>query len=626
MFSILRRPRFEYTPLASNGGKSEDSDAVNAPQTSTLTSLGMKTRTQTVLHTIGCVFLLFALYVTFYLLDIRKVSVPQQDYLPVKESDDATVHPIQHLVAAANAQFSSIQHRQSKTLRDAVHEYQRRYGMPPPPHFDRWYEFATQRGSQVIDDFDEVIDSLSLFWGMEPHLIRRRTREILGHDDSLMGATIRNGQVNIFGQGQGDFQAIATQEMLAKFSRWLPDMDIAFNVNDEPRVLVPHEDVEGLHSAAVLAKKSVKPKRYNFTISSDLGDGKSFEPVAESHFNQFDRQQTFTHARMSCPPDSPARSFDLDLQKDEDVGVEFEGLTFIDNITTFSDICLSPSVRKSIGVFNHPNALSVSHDLLPIFSPSKLSTFHDILYPSPYNYAEKTKWEESDSIRWSEKVPKLYWRGATSGGYSENGNWHYLLRQSVLSKLRPNGTTQILLRDTEGNTDGSNQWRSKSIDREMVAHRYDTEFTEIKQCAIHDCAEMQEFFGSHPLAPQQEAWKSRYLLDMDGNALSGRFYALLQSLSLPLKVAYFREWHVSRIIPWKHYGPLTATTDEYDEILRFFEEEDKRREIAERIALEGHEWTAKVLRKEDMEVYMFRLLLEYARVVDDDRLNLGLKL
>ncbi|KAK6377016.1 hypothetical protein LTR64_000395 [Lithohypha guttulata] len=136
---------------------------------------------------------------------------------------------------------------------------------------------------------------------------------------------------------------------------------------------------------------------------------------------------------------------------------------------------------------------------------------------------------------------------------------------------------------------------------------------------------MRDFFGSNALAPQKEAWTNRYLLDMDGNALSGRFYTLLESLSLPLKVAYYREWHMSRIIPWKHFVPLTATTDEYDEILRFFEEEDDGRRTAERLAIEGHEWVKNVARKEDMEVYMFRLLLEYARVIDDDRLHLGFK-
>lgn len=46
-------------------------------------------------------------------------------------------------------------------------------------------------------------------------------------------------------------------------------------------------------------------------------------------------------------------------------------------------------------------------------------------------------------------------------------------------------------------------------------------------------------------------------------------------------------------------------------------------EAAEQIAEEGREWAAKVLRKEDMEVYMFRLLLEWGRLTDDRRDELG---
>ena len=49
-----------------------------------------------------------------------------------------------------------------------------------------------------------------------------------------------------------------------------------------------------------------------------------------------------------------------------------------------------------------------------------------------------------------------------------------------------------------------------------------------------------------------------------------------------------------------------------------------RHEIeAERIARDGRDWAANVLRKEDMEVYMFRLLLEWGRVVDDRRNEIG---
>lgn len=43
----------------------------------------------------------------------------------------------------------------------------------------------------------------------------------------------------------------------------------------------------------------------------------------------------------------------------------------------------------------------------------------------------------------------------------------------------------------------------------------------------------------------------------------------------------------------------------------------------ERIAEAGREWADRVLRKEDMEIYMFRLLLEWGRLTDDRRDEIG---
>jgi hypothetical protein len=44
---------------------------------------------------------------------------------------------------------------------------------------------------------------------------------------------------------------------------------------------------------------------------------------------------------------------------------------------------------------------------------------------------------------------------------------------------------------------------------------------------------------------------------------------------------------------------------------------------AEKSAMAGRECSERVLRKEDMQVYVLRLLLEYARISDDNRDMLG---
>lgn len=49
---------------------------------------------------------------------------------------------------------------------------------------------------------------------------------------------------------------------------------------------------------------------------------------------------------------------------------------------------------------------------------------------------------------------------------------------------------------------------------------------------------------------------------------------------------------------------------------QLFKERDKQ---AEEVGRAGAEWAARVLRKEDMQLYVYRLLLEWGRVLDPGR-------
>lgn len=47
-------------------------------------------------------------------------------------------HPIYDLISRAEKEWKDKLDRQSRHLADAVDEYERRYGRPPPPNFDKW--------------------------------------------------------------------------------------------------------------------------------------------------------------------------------------------------------------------------------------------------------------------------------------------------------------------------------------------------------------------------------------------------------------------------------------------------------------------------------------------------------
>ncbi|KAJ5625543.1 hypothetical protein N7510_001852, partial [Penicillium lagena] len=535
-------------------------------------------------------------------------------------------HPISRLIQTAQQSFDDVRSHQSKTLAEAVKEYERRYKMHPPPHFDKWFEFAKSKGVQLVDEFDSIYHSLLPFWGLPPKTIRDRAREALGFDNAVIGVLIRDGKVSLTDGGGDDrkWQRDATVGMMAQFVKYLPDMDLVFNMHDEPRVVIPTEDLQRLVQKAkdqVLpaAFKGTSPTNSWSARASDLNKGDRIDEVRTTRFNRFAHQPTWTHSRNSCPADSPARSLEEDPMDDVSSYAHGE-LGFIYNTTAFSDICYTPSLRYTYGFFDRPNAFDIVHDLFPIFSQSKISSFQDILYPSPWYFADKVSYEGRKDIAWESKSDRMYWRGSTTGGFSRAGGWRRQHRQQFVDTISSLGSAKILARQ-EGD-----QWVSQEVSRDTYRDLFDVKFTFIGQCDPEDCHAQTEYFDVVKAAAQQDAWAHKFLVDVDGNAFSGRFYSFLLSNSFVYKIAIFREWHDEWLQPWVHYVPLSLKGDEYVESMRYFAQEDDGKKVAPQIAAQGQRWAQEVLRKEDLEVWFFRLLLEYGRLVDDRREQLGFSL
>ncbi|GME53800.1 Lipopolysaccharide-modifying protein [Neofusicoccum parvum] len=538
-------------------------------------------------------------------------------------------HPIEQLVKGAENTFEQVLSRQSQNLGDAVAEYRRRYGIPPPPNFDRWFEFAKRKGVQLIDDgYDSIYHSLLPFWALDPVTIRARVNEALGHgENALIGLLIRDGQATHIEGGQ-DWQREATLGMIKSFLAYLPDMDLAFNIHDEPRVVVPNDELSRLVERAKNVRMPVafanqQPKNQFSKRPKDMNNGKRIEEVRTTRFNRFAHQGTWTHSRLSCPPDSPARSID-EHPNDNLTAYAVGDLGFVYNATAFSDICNSPSLSSSFGFFDRPNAFNLVQELFPIFSQSKISSYQDILYPSPWYWYGKVPYDGDRDPAWEDKGDSLYWRGSTTGGFSRNGGWRRQHRQHVVSRLNEPGKALIMAKHENSDGVGS-VWESKTVLRKDYAELMDVHFSHIGQCDPGDCDAQREFFKLAPAADQQDAWARKHLLDMDGNAFSGRFYAFLQSRSLPYKMAVFREWHQDWLQPWLHYVPLSLRGDEWLETIRFFSSDDggDGKKMAKKVADEGRKWATKALRNEDFEAWFFRLLLEYGRLIDDNRDTIG---
>ena len=232
------------------------------------------------------------------------------------ELPDRTLsHPINRLISQAESTFNNVQTRQSASLEDAVAEYRRRYRAPPPPNFDQWYKYAKKIGAHMIDEYDTIYHSLLPFWALEPVVIRERTREAIGFDNAMIAVMIRDGRVTkIEGGGDGaEWHRNATKDMLTNFVGYLPDMDLAFNVHDEPRVVLQHDDLvryvqTALNISIPHAYNNVQLSNKWTSRPADLGDGTRIKEYTTTRFNRFAHQPTWTSGRLSCSPESAARS------------------------------------------------------------------------------------------------------------------------------------------------------------------------------------------------------------------------------------------------------------------------------------------------------------------------------
>ncbi|EPS41524.1 hypothetical protein H072_4583 [Dactylellina haptotyla CBS 200.50] len=530
------------------------------------------------------------------------------------------IHPIAHLMEHGSNEFAAMKQRQSTSLRDAVRNYKKRYGMPPPPNFDKWYEFAVSRKSFLIDEYDTIFHQIQPFWGMPPKMIRERAREVLGFPQAFIKMSLRNGKVSEIEDGE-EWQRDATVGMLNNFKQWIPDMDLAFNTHDEPRIIVPTEEMSVSIKRAKNVRRAENPK--NVFTGFPAEERHKIPPVQYSRFNEFAHQAIWGNSKLSCQPETPARDL-LEEMPDAIERYSLPPIPFITNRTASTDVCLQPSVRHRHGFFQRPNAYHVSHNLFPVFSQSKVSCYNDLIYPSPWYWAGKVSYDEDKDVSWGKKKDLLYWRGSTTGGFSRNGGWRQQHRQRVVSHLNGfNETSQIFELE---NNDQKTIWRVKTDKRSNFKSSIDVKFSHIGQCDEKDCDEQREFFKPSDMVDQQDAWGYKYLLDMDGNAFSGRFYAFLLSNSAVFKMALFREWHEEWLVPWVHYIPLSLDMSESIETLRYFTKEKEGMEGIRRIAEQGRYWAKKVLRKEDFEVWFFRLLLEYGRVIDDNRDKIGFDL
>ncbi|KAK3701232.1 hypothetical protein LTR37_015611 [Vermiconidia calcicola] len=530
-------------------------------------------------------------------------------------------HPIKGLMHKADRAFERNDRYRSQSFKETVDKYRRQYGRHPPPGFKEWYKFARERGVYDIDAFDQIYEDLRPFWSVPPRVLRRYAAH--ASDDAAHGIAvvrIRRGRVSGW-----------RSEMLESVSEWLPDMDIPINRMEEPRVVVPWEDMQvmlrverrtrSLNESGVEdgftqdmdclwrpGEQDPEPqwlKSWNPFLHPEEHDTHS--PTTSPDYSWFDHANKpfMDLAAKACPPESFARHPDSpSAQRTAEKGYKTELGGFTTDVNLASDLCtVGPTIAGLHDMLSAPASMLVTQKLVPVFSERKTSVNSDILFPARYEDRRGDRYDAQD-IGWDDKDDMLFWRGDADNGEEQTS----IIQQQRLVDMTnttalAKTTTPILALDT--------------ITGNYTLHA----FHPAPFAQNHTDVGFATSAGpSHP----------KYLLDIDGRSKSNPWRSILHSRSLGIEATIFKKWYTERLVGWRHYVPLDNRFDDLYSLLTYFVGLEtppltlpRHDNEAYKLAHQGREWAAKVLRREDMDIYLFRLLLEYGRLIDDRRALIG---
>ncbi|PSN64710.1 glycosyltransferase family 90 protein [Corynespora cassiicola Philippines] len=493
-------------------------------------------------------------------------------------------HPVQALTREAKVKFDYLVQNQSRNFTAAYAEYERRYGVEPPRGFEDWYEFASLHQSPIIDDFDSIYQSVAPFWKLSGQEVASITEKIYNRSGSEVwqcrqDSNITGTACNHPSRKRDRSIKRFFETLIDTYNISLPGIRILVNHFDEPRVLLPpqsNQDQEDNHFG-----------RYKLTKLS--------------HQSTWD---TITTPCIDREPDS---------MLSREPRADTYGLPFVTNHAADMDLCQHPEYQSMHGIFMCPTTFRLVEGWVPILSAGSPSTMGDIIYPSPAYIENGFQYSEEHDFDWEDKHNNLYWAGSTTGGYSQDDTWRSYHRQRFVALAQNIDQRQHTYL---GEKRGIIQHVKSSF---LNSRLFDVYFTRMIQCKPKQCRDQSFFFRTKSWASKHQAYHSRLAFDTDGNGISGRYYQLLASKSVPLKQTLLREWHDDRLVPWVHYIPVSQNMEELPELvshLSFNEEGQKR---AKEIADQGREWFQKAFREVDLSIYMYRLLLELARLQDPER-------
>ncbi|KAK6533400.1 hypothetical protein TWF694_002346 [Orbilia ellipsospora] len=524
---------------------------------------------------------------------------------------------------------------QSKSFKEVVQKYRRKNGRHPPPKFD-------QHDCVDFDNFDRIMDDLRPFWGIPPADIRAMVKSMDSDKHKVAILKIRMHRVLPPPDprpASWTWRADTFTKMLQSIAMYLPNLDIAMNTLDEPRVVVPWEDIQAYLEIERRNRNLTTLTLNTFSEAALENENNVKKDNIDLGFFDHSGKPYMDLASKSCPPDSYVRRPGIYNHKIESYFKDpVSGILL--NYNRSMDLCtVGPLMSNLHGFLFSSSDTIATQKLVPIFGECKVNVNNDILFPANKYYdvddAEYT-YNSTHDVPWEEKKDVMFWRGVTSDGTQIKETWRNLGRHRFVAFTNATNLVdaKVKIMRTTAEAKVMKYHTALYPIASFMQSKTDVGFNKIQWC-VPDCEYILKEIGTKDGVEFADVFKYKFLPDLDGHSFSGRWHAFLKSRSVSMKATIFKEWHDERLKEWVHFVPLSYRFDELYTVLTYFmglEKEYLGNEVfhvpkhdatAEGIAERGREWASKVLRKEDIEIYMLRLMLEYARVVDDNRDTIG---
>ncbi|WRT67552.1 uncharacterized protein IL334_004524 [Kwoniella shivajii] len=513
------------------------------------------------------------------------------------------MHPIFKLMERGEKRWTELLERQSKTLPQAVTEYRHRYGRAPPKGFDQWWQFCKR------NQYDQIFRDIEPFFALSPQMFNERVNALTETQHAAQITLSPDGPSSIYGQRAHSARPRLLFQLLEPIAQYL-SREVTFTISDHDLgSWILGDDQKQAASDAI--------REGRYLSEQDL-------KVLEKR----EGRQPVKGLVSACPEGSPGWEIGVairdNLPIDDEIPTALESSFIYDPLQTY-DYCYNPSLLKTHG--------SLSFDfcretvLRPIFQLSKFVRNPELLTTPLEAYENFTSTDaQKKYVPWEEKtISKLFWRGSTTGdSYSKRKDytWHQSHRPRLaLMTQAKEGLKNVWVKRGK-------EWDKESWGISKLNEAYmDVGLTGVPhQCKKEDgtCDEMANEIIFKDRVRPEEAAKYKYVFDIDGNGWSSRFHRLIMSGSVVVKATIYPEWLSDWMTPWVHYIPCKIDYSDLYDIMSFFAGPPDGRvgghdDLARKIAEQGKKFGEEHWRWEDMQAYMFRLMLEYARLLADDR-------